>query len=913
MTMVVAGSANARSSPPRPRLAGFQFETISPPPDEILPRMDLTAFVGFAERGPLDVPVAIEDTGQFATIFGGDVPLAWDAERNEQISAYLGPAVRGFFRNGGRRCWVIRVADAATPGIFPLSGLVRLAPGHPQPAFAQASSEGSWSDTLRVGTALVNRLVDAVAFDAGRLSLRASVLSTDELVLGDLVRVTFAQAGLVLFWVVSSIRPTSAGTPATVLVSGATPTWFTTQAPTPVQNGGPLTAHPYTADTAISGDPEHGLVGLESGGVHVLKATWPSASEPDAPIEMDVALDLADAPPVGAIVRVDSAGGDQLWLTVQQTDSPTAGVVTLTGQGLWWLGASPPAGAPLDARPLVERLTFELSIWQDGTNPVRIAELGLAPAHPNYWANLPTDRQRYAGDQLGGSPTPGAPFAGCGPSGGVYLPIAMPSASDASLALGRLRTQVTALERNGLSVFGSQLFVDPALAETGVSDLQAEADFVRVQSPNPRRLTGIHAALDLDEVTLVAVPDAIHRRWTRLTTADPLPPITQPAQRPSTHGQFAPLRRQTVAPPGLSATVPDEHGTFTISWSAIPNATYLVEESDRPDWLNPIAVYAGSHDTHITLYGRAPDDYYYRARASVDGTASDWSSPLIVRVQAERGWYLEPRAEYVADGLLAVHQAVLRMCSARGDLFAILSMPEHFREGDAATYAARLAAATGQADGPNVGSYGAMYYPWLVATDIGSAEPSSIPADGHLCGQFATLALTRGAWIAPANTPLRGAVGLNRPVPRGAWVDLLQGRINTLRQDVAGCVAQSAYCLGPDAEVQAIVVRRLLGLLRRLALREGAAYVFEPNGPTFLRRVQAGFEGVLDLLFSRGALAGARASEAFQVVVSTLSAADQGGGDNRLIVELRVAPSLPLTFVTVRLLQTNTGLQVRGT
>ena len=92
------------------RLPGFRFETQAPPLPEVLPRMDIAVFVGFAASGPLQTPVAIESEQQFAAIFGEDAPLAWDVERGEQVYAHLGPAVRAFFRNGGQRCWIIRVA-----------------------------------------------------------------------------------------------------------------------------------------------------------------------------------------------------------------------------------------------------------------------------------------------------------------------------------------------------------------------------------------------------------------------------------------------------------------------------------------------------------------------------------------------------------------------------------------------------------------------------------------------------------------------------------------------------------------------------------------------------------------------------------------------------------------------------------
>jgi phage tail sheath protein FI len=93
-------------------------------------------------------------------------------------------------------------------------------------------------------------------------------------------------------------------------------------------------------------------------------------------------------------------------------------------------------------------------------------------------------------------------------------------------------------------------------------------------------------------------------------------------------------------------------------------------------------------------------------------------------------------------------------------------------------------------------------------------------------------------------------------------------------------------------------------LLRRLALQVGVTYVFEPHNAAFQRSVQRGFEAVLDDLFQRGAFAGGTAATSYQVVtdmsVNTPQSVDQG----RFIVELKVAPSLPLAFITFRLVQT---------
>ena len=70
---------------------------------------DVAGFVGFAERGPLNIPMKVETLDQFSQIFGGKL-----------AQAYLAYAVDGFFANGGETCWVVRVAveqDAGTASL----------------------------------------------------------------------------------------------------------------------------------------------------------------------------------------------------------------------------------------------------------------------------------------------------------------------------------------------------------------------------------------------------------------------------------------------------------------------------------------------------------------------------------------------------------------------------------------------------------------------------------------------------------------------------------------------------------------------------------------------------------------------------------------------------------------------------
>jgi phage tail sheath protein FI len=123
-------------------------------------------------------------------------------------------------------------------------------------------------------------------------------------------------------------------------------------------------------------------------------------------------------------------------------------------------------------------------------------------------------------------------------------------------------------------------------------------------------------------------------------------------------------------------------------------------------------------------------------------------------------------------------------------------------------------------------------------------------------------------------------------------------------------LALSADTLALDSELRPISVRRLLILLRRLALQRGNRHVFEPMGPALRRSVQRGFDELLTDLYRRGAFAGATPEESFRVVVDDTVNTKQDADGGRFVIELRVAPALPMRFITVRLTQSGDRLSV---
>jgi hypothetical protein len=108
-------------------------------------RLDVPAFVGFAERGPLNQPTPVEDFNQYQAVFGGDLVLAQNG--GVPVYASLPASVKSFFDNGGLRCYVVRVAGAnAQAARWLVPGLRQWQPdGTVQDVYVAAAWPGGWS------------------------------------------------------------------------------------------------------------------------------------------------------------------------------------------------------------------------------------------------------------------------------------------------------------------------------------------------------------------------------------------------------------------------------------------------------------------------------------------------------------------------------------------------------------------------------------------------------------------------------------------------------------------------------------------------------------------------------------------------------------------------------------------------
>jgi hypothetical protein len=926
------------------RLPGVIFEPKPPPSRRVLPRMDVAAFVGFAAAGPLDVPVAVADAAQFAAVFGEDTPLAWDEARGERVHAQLGPAVRAFFRNGGRRAWVVRVAGTdAQRSVVPVPGLLMRAPGGQLgPAALAARSRGSWADSLRVGAALSS--VPAVLV-AARPELLSFIIEAPAgaLAPGDLLRLRGDQYELL--FVAARVQTTRHSPDGTKPRPGRTHI-------TVVGESGTALWLEHTA--TIEGSSSWGSASYVDGAgdelwvpAHVPDADSPPSSPPGPgqPVELELEIEVALAPQPGTLVRVaglSAEGTRVLWLKVDTLGDVDEATVSVGGRAAWQL-AEPPALLPvLDETWTVERLNFELWAHRGEAEGFVLDMLGFAPGHPRYVGDLPTDEELYTPREFQLEPdpelrtasaTPRFPLAGFErdrAASTVYYPLWMDIVPETTL--GPLRTPGSPLERDGLVRFGDALFLDPALRGVGTDTLVATAEYLRWQSPTPRRLSGVHALLEVDEVTLVAVPDAASRRWQeRKLEKLPEPPPSDDEQ-PAPSGcctdetsDFVDCVLMTLEPtPVLSVKGPDTGGSFELAWTNLdgPNMRYVLEESTDPSgWKHAEAVYTGPN-LSVRLYGRSGAVRFYRVRAELGPNVSAWSNGAAVRAENAPEFVLEPETDYEADGLLAVQRGLLRLCASRGDMLGVLSVPEHYREQAAIGHAGRLRSGADPFPLPQLDpgldrvlpldageqrtlGFGALYHPWLVLSQSHPGEPfRRVAPDGTVAGVVARRAATRGAWIAPANDRFVDVIALVHPAGLDALGPLQEAQVNAVRQEPGGFLCLCEDTLAPDEEVRQICVRRLLALVRRLVLLEGVEYVFEPNDPVFRRAIERGFREILQTLYQLGAFTGRTPEQAYRVNVgdppNTPASVDQG----RLIVELKLAPSRPLAFLNVRLIHT---------
>jgi uncharacterized protein len=175
---------------------GVYYETVDASGAAIAAvRTDVAGLVGIAERGPVAVPVPIESYRQFQAHFGDVIG-----------SGYLAYIVRAFFENGGRRCWVVRVASRdPEAGVASAAMVLRRAAASQDVWRVRASSPGTWGNGLIIQVHETHRAQTAADL-ARSLPTCTVVASTSGFTRGTLVRLTQPPPALPIYKVINDVN-----------------------------------------------------------------------------------------------------------------------------------------------------------------------------------------------------------------------------------------------------------------------------------------------------------------------------------------------------------------------------------------------------------------------------------------------------------------------------------------------------------------------------------------------------------------------------------------------------------------------------------------------------------------------------------------------------------------------------------
>lgn len=916
------------------RLPGIYF--LPPPEPEApgLPPLDVAGFVGFAARGPLNRPVKIESADAFTAVFGPDLPVARGAD-GRLTGAYLAPAVRGFFANGGRRCYIVRAAqsDAAAarftvPGIVGITGAVGT---NPRLSTVDAAWPGAWANHFQLATSLrVQPLpsdmfaIQAVQDGQADISWNSSG-APDALHPGDVLRLTVREAGIPeRRWLlaIDSLAPL-AEIGHYVLTGRYYPRFE---------------RFPWAA-----GDPPDVLAVrlLEHDSATALTASVDFGSSDDPPALTFSGDDAGELQAADVLQLVTQDEGVQFTylFPIRQVGSRESGeagdgwVVTVSGDELIQLtgisGDTALPGALVDGQSLhVERLRVDLLVYEGGRLARRVPDAAFNRDHPRFWGEIclfstaapgtlrdhevdPARAKRAAAvyrniisaqrserntfglddiDALAGLLAPLAdPVA-------TYLPAGIPTGAP----LGEAVVGPYAPGHEGLDTFDPRCFLDDRLIRTGAGSLVEDAAHLYYQ--RNERLNGLHGLIFVDEVALLSVPDSVHVGWAFPEEETPPPVVPEPPVEPPAEPGFG----DCADPPAVEAVAPGfgpvEGGTevrITGSGFAVPGSVPMVRFGARA--ASGVTVIDNTTLRCVTPPGDAPGPAGVNVTTRRGSTTLDEGFRYVPSTGvplADLPLIGEPK-DYDPGPLLMLQGILLDICQGRHDVLGVISLPGHFTKREILAWQAALLADTTPEDDL---SYVAAYHPWIVEPDpFDRRQQRVVPPGGAVCGMIASRERERNVWIAPANVPIHGVGGLAPPMLEDDAVELYEAQINLLRREPDDYRAISAQTLSRDAELRQISVRRLMILLRKLAFETGMELVFENNDERLREWLQADLEALLRRMFVLGAFAGETEADSFRIVtderVNTPQSVDRG----QLIALIQVAPSQPTEFITVEL------------
>ncbi|MBK8460549.1 MAG: phage tail sheath family protein [Micropruina sp.] len=207
---------------------------------------------------------------------------------------------------------------------------------------------------------------------------------------------------------------------------------------------------------------------------------------------------------------------------------------------------------------------------------------------------------------------------------------------------------------------------------------------------------------------------------------------------------------------------------------------------------------------------------------------------------------------------------------------------------------------------------GALYFPYLRASDPNTGEPLLIPPSGFVAGVIARQDTNRGVWKAPAGFEalVQNTLGV---APSGKMTDPRHGTLNPLGVNcLRGFPGIGTVVFGARTLVSAnpafqqyryVPVRRTALFLEQSLVASLGWVIFEPNDTPLWVSIKTTIDYFMLGLFNQGAFQGTTPSQAFQVScdATTTTPDDQANGIVNIVVAF--APVKPAEFVILKIAQ----------
>ena len=256
-----------------------------------------------------------------------------------------------------------------------------------------------------------------------------------------------------------------------------------------------------------------------------------------------------------------------------------------------------------------------------------------------------------------------------------------------------------------------------------------------------------------------------------------------------------------------------------------------------------------------------------------------------------------------AEGVKAVHLAMIAHCELMADRVAILDTPPALNAQQLKDWRVNFAGYDSK--------YATLYWPWIKVMDPLSGKAIFMPPSGQVAGVWARNDETRGVHKAPANEVVRGVIELQANITKGEHDQLNPAGVNCIRAFPGqGIRIWGARTLSSDPEWRYLNVRRLFNFVEKSILSGTIWVVFEPNDQRLWEAVRRTITMFLRRVWRTGALFGGTPSQAFFVKCDEENNPPENRDVGILTVDVGIAPVKPAEFVVFRLSQFSAGAEL---